>query len=121
MAIHGTERCLDLMLQVRVVSVPGISMELCGGTHVSNTAEIRGLKIVSEQGIASGVRRIEAVAGSAFIEYVNARDNVVKQLSNALKVKEAETMITSYQDWCVVHPRLMDELFFFVWRMGFHG
>ncbi|CAK9224586.1 unnamed protein product [Sphagnum jensenii] len=73
--------------QVRVVSVPGISMELCGGTHVSNTAEIRGLKIVSEQGIASGVRRIEAVAGSAFIEYVNARDNVVKQLSTALKVK----------------------------------
>jgi alanyl-tRNA synthetase len=109
------------MLQVRVVSVPGISMELCGGTHVSNTAEIRGLKIVSEQGIASGVRRIEAVAGSAFIEYVNARDNVVKQLSNALKVKEAGTMITSYQDWSVVHPCLMDELFFFVWRMGFHG
>jgi len=101
--------------------VPGISMELCGGTHVSNTAEIRGLKIVSEQGIASGVRRIEAVAGSAFIEYVNARDNVVKQLSNALKVKETETMITSHQDWSVVHPHLMDELFFFVWRMGFHG
>lgn len=73
--------------QVRVVSVPGISMELCGGTHVRNIAEIRGLKIVSEQGIASGVRRIEAVAGNAFIEYINARDAVVKQLSASLKVK----------------------------------
>ncbi|KAG0568562.1 hypothetical protein KC19_6G029100 [Ceratodon purpureus] len=73
--------------QVRVVSVPGISMELCGGTHVGNIAEIRGLKIVSEQGIASGVRRIEAVAGNSFIEYINARDAVVKQLSSFLKVK----------------------------------
>lgn len=75
-----------------MVSVPGISMELCGGTHVSNIAEIRGLKIVSEQGIASGVRRIEAVAGSAFIEYINARDAVVKQLSASLKVRHSRKL-----------------------------
>lgn len=80
-------------MQVRVVSVPGISMELCGGTHVRNIAEIRGLKIVSEQGIASGVRRIEAVAGNAFIEYINARDAVVKQLSASLKVLSPHTLI----------------------------
>ncbi|XP_016441047.2 alanine--tRNA ligase, chloroplastic/mitochondrial isoform X1 [Nicotiana tabacum] len=76
--------------QVRVVEVPGVSMELCGGTHVSNTAEIRGFKIISEQGIASGVRRIEAVAGDAFIEYVLTRDNYMKQLCSTLKVKAEE-------------------------------
>uniref|UniRef100_A0A0E0L9X3 Alanine--tRNA ligase n=1 Tax=Oryza punctata TaxID=4537 RepID=A0A0E0L9X3_ORYPU len=73
--------------QVRVVEVPGVSMELCGGTHVSNTAEIRGFKIISEQGIASGVRRIEAVAGDAFVEYVCARDNYMRRLCSSLKVK----------------------------------
>lgn len=61
-------------------------MELCGGTHVSNTSEIRGFKVISEQGIASGTRRIEAVAGEAFIEYVSARDNYMKQLCSTLKV-----------------------------------
>nr|GMD07026.1 alanine--tRNA ligase, chloroplastic/mitochondrial isoform X1 [Ipomoea batatas] len=76
--------------QVRVVDVPGVSMELCGGTHVSNTSEIRGFKIISEQGIASGTRRIEAVAGDAFIEYVVARDNNMKQLCSSLKVKAEE-------------------------------
>lgn len=72
--------------QVRVVEVPGVSMELCGGTHVSNTVELRGFKIISEQGIASGIRRIEAVAGDAFIEHVLARDNYMKQLCSTLKV-----------------------------------
>ncbi|KAK6916786.1 DHHA1 domain [Dillenia turbinata] len=76
--------------EVRVVEVPGVSMELCGGTHVMNTSEIRGFKIISEQGIASGVRRIEAVAGEAFIEYINARDKHMKQLCSALKVKAEE-------------------------------
>ncbi|KAL3684497.1 hypothetical protein R1sor_002519 [Riccia sorocarpa] len=73
--------------EVRVVNVEGISKELCGGTHVRNTSDIRGIKIISEQGIAAGVRRIEAVCGAAFIEYVNQRDSVVKQLNSLLKVK----------------------------------
>ncbi|KAL2652651.1 hypothetical protein R1flu_020779 [Riccia fluitans] len=86
--------------EVRVVNVEGISKELCGGTHVRNTADIRGIKIMSEQGIAAGVRRIEAVCGEAFIEYVNQRDSVVKQLNSLLKVKPEDlaTRVQSLQE-----------------------
>ena len=76
--------------EVRVIDFPGVSMELCGGTHVSNTAEIGVFKIISETGISSGVRRIEAVAGSAILDYLNVRDRVVKELSSAFKVKPEE-------------------------------
>ena len=75
---------------VRVVDVPGVSMELCGGTHVANTAEIGLFKIVSEAGVASGIRRIEAVAGPAVLAYLNERDGVVRQLSERFKVQPAE-------------------------------
>ncbi len=85
---------------VRVVDFPGVSMELCGGTHVSNTAEIGVFKIVSEAGISSGVRRIEAVSGSAILDYLNVRDKVVKDLSDRFKVKPEEIpdRITSLQN-----------------------
>jgi alanyl-tRNA synthetase len=84
---------------VRVIDFPGVSMELCGGTHVSNTAEIGVFKIVSETGIASGVRRIEAVAGPAVLEYLNVRERVVRELSDRFKVKPEELpeRITSLQ------------------------
>jgi alanyl-tRNA synthetase len=72
---------------VRVIDFPGVSMELCGGTHVQNTAEIGVFKIISETGISSGVRRIEAVAGAAILDYLNVRDKVVKELSDKFKVK----------------------------------
>ncbi|MEL6460740.1 MAG: alanine--tRNA ligase [Cyanobacteria bacterium J06621_15] len=76
--------------EVRVIDFQGVSMELCGGTHVSNTAEIGVFKIISEAGISSGVRRIEAVSGSAILDYLNVRDNVVKDLSERFKVKPEE-------------------------------
>ncbi len=86
--------------EVRVVNVPGVSMELCGGTHVSNTVEIGVFKIVSESGIAAGIRRIEAVAGPAVFDYLNERDVVVKQLGEHLKAQPNEILerVLSLQD-----------------------
>jgi alanyl-tRNA synthetase len=76
--------------EVRVMDLPGVSMELCGGTHVSNTAEIGLFKLISETGVASGVRRIEAVAGPSVLEYLNVRDAVVRELSDRFKAKPEE-------------------------------
>lgn len=76
--------------EVRVMDVPGVSMELCGGTHVSNTSEIGLFKIVTEAGVASGVRRIEAIAGPAVLEYLNVRDAVVRDLGDRFKAKPEE-------------------------------
>jgi alanyl-tRNA synthetase len=75
---------------VRVIDVPGVSMELCGGTHVRNTAEIGLFKIISESGVAAGIRRIEAVAGPAVLEYLKVRDVVVRDLSDRFKSKPEE-------------------------------
>ena len=75
---------------VRVVDVPGVSMELCGGTHVANTAEIGLFKIVAESGVAAGIRRIEAVAGASVLAYLNERDAVVKQLGDRFKAQPSE-------------------------------
>ncbi|MEC8096678.1 MAG: alanine--tRNA ligase, partial [Cyanobacteriota bacterium] len=85
---------------VRVVDVPGVSMELCGGTHVGNTAEIGLFKIVSESGVAAGIRRIEAVAGAAVLPYLNERDAVVKQLGDRFKAQPGEIVerVTALQD-----------------------
>ena len=85
---------------VRVVDVPGVSMELCGGTHVANTAEIGLFKIVSESGVAAGIRRIEAVAGPAVLAYLNERDAVVKQLGERFKAQPGEIVerVAALQD-----------------------
>ena len=76
--------------EVRVIDIPNVSMELCGGTHVKNTSEIGLFKIISEAGVASGVRRIEAIAGQAVLEYLTVRDNITKDLSDRFKIKPEE-------------------------------
>jgi len=75
---------------VRVVDVPGVSMELCGGTHVANTAEIGLFKIVAESGVAAGIRRIEAVAGPAVLAYLKEREAVVRPLAERFKAQPGE-------------------------------
>lgn len=76
--------------EVRVVDYPGVSMELCGGTHVGNTAEIGVFKIIGETGIAAGIRRIEAVAGAAVLDYLQVREQVVRELGDRFKAKPEE-------------------------------
>jgi len=88
------EKYDDVVRVVDVASDAGksVSMELCGGTHVGNTQEIRGLRIVSESGIASGIRRIEAVAGNQVMDYLGTSDDIVKSLSSQLKIKREEVV-----------------------------
>ena len=76
--------------EVRVVDYVGVSMELCGGTHVNNTAEIGVFKVVGETGIAAGIRRIEAVAGAAVLDYLQVREQVVRELGDRFKAKPEE-------------------------------
>ena len=71
--------------EVRVVNVPGVSMELCGGTHVKTTSELGSFKIISEEGISAGVRRIEALSGQSALDYFSDRNALVNKLSDFLK------------------------------------
>jgi len=71
--------------EVRVVNIPGVSMELCGGTHVKTTSELGSFKIISEEGISAGVRRIEALSGQSALDYFSDRNALVNQLSDLLK------------------------------------
>ena len=75
---------------VRVVNVPGVSMELCGGTHVNNTAEIGVVRLVAESGVAAGIRRIEAVAGPAALAYIKPRDQACRELGERFKAQPTE-------------------------------
>ncbi len=76
--------------EVRVVDVPGVSMELCGGTHVKNTSELGCFKIISEEGISAGVRRIEALSGQSAFDYFSERNSLVNQLSDLLKANPGQ-------------------------------
>lgn len=71
---------------VRVVNMKGFSIEFCGGTHVKNTSEIMAFKIISETGVAAGVRRIEALTSKGLLDYY---DNLEEKLNEAAKVLKA--------------------------------
>ncbi len=76
--------------EVRVVSMGDFSKELCGGTHVANTSQITLFKIISEAGVAAGVRRIEALTGNNVIQYYQRMEENLHQLAKTLKTTPAE-------------------------------
>ncbi|HCC59388.1 MAG TPA: alanine--tRNA ligase, partial [Solibacterales bacterium] len=76
--------------QVRVVSIPGFSKELCGGTHVGRAGDIGVFKITSESSSSSGVRRVEAVTGEAAVERFQKTSDVLTRLAQTVRVAEPE-------------------------------
>ena len=76
--------------KVRVVSIGNISKELCGGTHIDNTSELRVAKIVSESAISAGSRRIEAVCSKAAIKLLTEKAEEIDSISQALKTPVVE-------------------------------
>lgn len=85
---------------VRVVQMGTFSSELCGGTHVSNTRNISAFKIISESGVAAGVRRIEALTGKALFEYYNTMESELQKAAKLLKAVplEVSAKVVSLQD-----------------------
>lgn len=76
--------------EVRVVSMGDFSRELCGGTHVKNTSQIKNFKILSEAGISAGVRRIEALTGDGVLAYYKELEQTLGQAAALLKAGEAQ-------------------------------
>ncbi len=73
---------------VRVVNIGGYSVELCGGTHNRNTAEVGLFKIISESGVAAGVRRIEALTGKSAYEYQKRKDEIFNNVCKLVKAND---------------------------------
>ena len=90
---------------VRVVNVPGRSIELCGGTHVKVTSDIGLFKILSESSVAAGVRRIEAVTGTGVLKYIDGLKGELNETAAILKVnnpseiaKRCETLLSELKE-----------------------
>ncbi|MGA2713110.1 MAG: alanine--tRNA ligase [Bryobacteraceae bacterium] len=98
--------------QVRVVSIPDFSKELCGGTHVTRTGDIGVFKIVSESSISAGVRRIEAITGEGAVAQFQESSEVLHRIAGILRVAEPELveqvdrLIAEKRD----HERQIDQL-----------
>lgn len=79
---------------VRVVKVDDFSIEFCGGTHISNTANLGLFKIISESSVAAGVRRIEAVTGTGVLKLINEEKEIINSAAKILKVANSNELVT---------------------------
>lgn len=89
---------------VRVVNMGGYSVELCGGAHLTNTAQVGTFKIISENGVAAGVRRIEALTGTEALKYFQTQEEQLKTVCSIVKatpdnmVKRVETLVAEQKE-----------------------
>ncbi|TCK98257.1 alanyl-tRNA synthetase [Natranaerovirga hydrolytica] len=101
---------------VRVVSMGDYSMELCGGTHIQNTNEINTFKIISETGVAAGVRRMEALTSNHAIQYYKDQEKTIQELAKILKsdthqiVKKAENVMDEMKKLQQENEKLKSQL-----------
>jgi alanyl-tRNA synthetase len=92
---------------VRVVDIGGYSRELCGGTHVSTAGEIGVIKVVAEMAVAAGTRRIEAVAGQAAIDFINAREAALAAVNAHLGAGTAD--VTKKLEALLAHQKELEK------------
>ncbi|PAW72175.1 MAG: alanine--tRNA ligase [Opitutia bacterium Tous-C4FEB] len=92
---------------VRVVDIGGYSRELCGGTHVSTAGEIGLIKVVAEMAVAAGTRRIEAVAGQAAIDFINAREAALAAVNAHLGAGTAD--VTKKLEALLAHQKELEK------------
>ncbi|MDA9093654.1 alanine--tRNA ligase [Methylophilaceae bacterium] len=97
--------------EVRVLNI-GNSIELCGGTHVSNTGDIGLFKIYAETGVASGVRRIEGVTGLNLIKFLNDQEEILTKVSKDLNTKPSEipTKVSSLLSQLKENEKIQNQL-----------
>ncbi len=81
--------------RVRMIEIPEFSLELCGGTHLQHTSQAGLFKILSESGVAAGIRRIEAVTGQGAYDFMSEKENTLSQLAQVLKTSPKDVLMAA--------------------------